>query len=84
MPGSNSELWITNIKLHDANLSRDELAMFMACANPQIGRKQPIKEEQYRQNGFETDMEFRWPLEDSDIFQFLSTGEWPGYNYGAN
>lgn len=80
MPGSDSELWVDHIKVYNSNLSREELDLFMACLHAKVmHRRQLIKEDKYKPGGYLTNFNFAWPIEYTDVFQFLQTGNWPGF-----
>jgi hypothetical protein len=85
MPGSESELWVNNIKVYDSNLSAAQRDLFVACLQSKvIHRRMPIKEDKYKrspthQGGFSTNFDFAWPIEFTPVFQFLQSGYWPGF-----
>lgn len=83
-PDSESELAVTRVRVYDFDLTMDQIADFRFCLELEaLGRRQKILEEGYR-NGFQANIRFRWPLQESSVFQFLATGSWPGYSFGPN
>jgi hypothetical protein len=78
MPGSDTELWVNRIEVYNSNLSRRELDIFTACLHSKVmHRRMPITEPQFKR-GILSHRNFAWPIDDSDVFQFLETGDWPG------
>ncbi len=73
------ELKVDRIQVYNSNLSGDDSAVLIACLHSGVfGNTMPIKVEGYKK-GFKFTIEIRWPLDQSDIYQFLATGDVPGY-----
>ena len=56
----------------------EALGFVYNCRN--IGRHIPNAWNVKPPYGYSPNVTFQWPIEDSDIFHFLATGEWRGFN----
>ena len=78
--GSSSEMWVDDIKVFKSNLDPEELRFALDCLQSHVWhRRRPTSTENERTNGFFENYTFAWPVEQSDVFLFLQTGNWPDY-----
>jgi hypothetical protein len=80
IPGSSSEMWANDIKVRNSNLDPEDLRLALGCLQSHVWRRRrPTTTESERINGFFENYTFAWPVEQSDVFLFLQTGNWPDY-----
>jgi hypothetical protein len=78
IPGSSSEMWASDVKVFRSNLDPEELRFALDCLQSRVWhRRRPTTTENDRTNGFFENYTFAWPVEHSDVFLFLQTGNWP-------